>query len=308
VDNFYLILACLGIGLLLRRAPGMPTTSAIALNGYALNVALPAVILANLPLLNVSSALLIPALTPWLLMLPVIALLLTLARLLSWPREVTGALLIIVPLGNTSYLGFPLVQSFFGQEAMPYAVVYDQLGSFLALAVYTPLIAAFYGPGLKRPTANTIMARIFTFPPFLALLAGLLLRGAALPPLANQLVDMLAATLIPVVMVAVGLQITVRFQHSELLPLSCALGIKLLLMPAGAWLLWMLLGQEGLAVQVAVFQAAMPPMISAGAIAIAAGLAPRLVAGAVGIGLIVSFVSLPVLYWLLGIAYLPASS
>jgi malate permease and related proteins len=100
----------------------------------------------------------------------------------------------------------------------------------------------------------------------------------------------------------------VRFQHSELLPLSCALGIKLLLMPAGAWLLWMLLGQEGLAVQVAVFQAAMPPMISAGAIAIAAGLAPRLVAGAVGIGLIVSFVSLPVLYWLLGIAYLPASS
>lgn len=300
MDNFYLILACLGIGLLLRRAPGMPTTSAIALNGYALNVALPAVILANLPLLNVSSALLIPALTPWLLMLPVIALLLTLARLLSWPREVTGALLIIVPLGNTSYLGFPLVQSFFGQEAMPYAVVYDQLGSFLALAVYTPLIAAFYGPGLKRPTANTIMARIFTFPPFLALLAGLLLRGVALPPLANQLVDMLAATLIPVVMVAVGLQITVRFQHSELLPLSCALGIKLLLMPAGAWLVWMLLGQEGLAVQVAVFQAAMPPMISAGAIAIAAGLAPRLVAGAVGIGLIVSFVSLPVLYWLLG--------
>ncbi|MFU8764077.1 MAG: AEC family transporter [Haliea sp.] len=308
MDSFYLILACLGIGLLLRRAPGMPATSATALNGYALNVALPAVILANLPLLNVSSALLIPALTPWLLMLPVIALLLTLARLLGWSREVIGALLIIVPLGNTSYLGFPLVQSFFGQEAMPYAVVYDQLGSFLALAVYTPLVAAFYGPGLKRPTANAIMARIFTFPPFLALLAGLLLRGVALPPLANQLLDMLAATLIPVVMVAVGLQITVRFQHSELLPLSCALGIKLLLMPAGAWLLWMLLGQDGLAVQVAVFQAAMPPMISAGAIAIAAGLAPRLVAGAVGIGLIVSFVSLPLLYWLLGIAYLPVSS
>ena len=300
MDNFYLILACLGIGLLLRRAPGMPATSASALNGYALNVALPAVILANLPLLNISSALLIPALTPWLLMLLVIPLVLALARLLGWPREVTGALLIILPLGNTAYLGVPLVQSFFGQEAVPYAVVYDQLGSFLALAAYTPVIAALYGPALERPTAGKILARIFTFPPFLALLAGLLLRGVALPPLANQLLDMLAATLIPVVMVAVGLQITVRFQHSELLPLSCALGIKLLLMPAGAWLLWMLLGQEGLAVQVAVFQAAMPPMISAGAIAIAAGLAPRLVAGAVGIGLIVSFISLPVLYWLLG--------
>jgi predicted permease len=301
VDNFYLILACLGIGLLLRRAPGMPTTSASALNGYALNVALPAVILANLPLLNMSSALLIPALTPWLLMLLVIPLVLVLSWLLGWSRDVTGALLIILPLGNTAYLGVPLVQSFFGQEAVPYAVVYDQLGSFLALAAYTPVIAALYGPALERPTAGKILARIFTFPPFLALLAGLLLRGAALPPLANQLLDMLAATLIPVVMVAVGLQLTVRFHRSELLPLSCALGIKLLLMPACAWLLWMLLGQEGLAVQVAVFQAAMPPMISAGAIAIAAGLAPRLVAGAVGIGLIVSFISLPVLYWLLGL-------
>lgn len=299
MDNFYLILACLGIGLLLRRAPGMPATSAVALNGYALNVALPAVILANLPLLNVSRALLIPALTPWLLMLLVIALLLTLARLLRWSREVTGALLIVVPLGNTSYLGFPLVQSFFGQEAMPYAVVYDQLGSFIALAAYAPVIAALYGPGTHKPAAAAILARIFTFPPFIALLAGLALRGVQLPPLANQLVDMLAATLIPVVMVAVGLQITVRFHRSELLPLTFALGIKLLLMPACAWLLWMALGQDGLAVRVAVFQAAMPSMISAGAIAIAAGLATRLVAGAVGIGLILSFGSLPLLYWLL---------
>lgn len=299
MDNFYLILACLGIGLLLRRAPGMPADGGIALNGYALNVALPAVILANLPLLTVSGALLIPALTPWLLMLLVIALVLVLSRLLHWSREITGALLIVLPLGNTSYLGFPLVQSLFGQEAMPYAVVYDQLGSFLALAVYAPVVAALYGPTMEQPKATAIFARIFTFPPFLALLAGLLLRGVQLPPLVNQLIAMLAATLIPVVMVAVGLQITVRFQRRELLPLSFALGTKLLLMPACAWLLWLAAGQQGLAMQVSVFQAGMPSMISAGAIAIAAGLAPRLVAGMVGLGLMLSFASLPLLYWLL---------
>lgn len=62
----------------------------------------------------------------------------------------------------------------------------------------------------------------------------------------------------------------------------------------------MTLAADELITRVTVFQAAMPPMVSAGAVAIAAGLAPRLVAGAVGIGLIVSFVSLPVLYWLLG--------
>ncbi|WP_197911957.1 AEC family transporter [Kineobactrum salinum] len=232
-------------------------------------------------------------------MLLVIALLLTLARLLRWSREITGALLIVVPLGNTSYLGFPLVQSFFGQEAMPYAVVYDQLGSFLALAAYAPVIAALYSPARETPSAAAILVRILTFPPFIALVVGLLLRGVQLPPLADQLVNMLAATLIPVVMIAVGLQVTVRFQRRERLPLTLALGIKLLLMPACAWLLWLAAGQDGLATRVAVFQAGMPSMISAGAIAIGAGLAPRLVAGTVGLGLMLSFASLPLLYWLL---------
>ena len=73
-----------------------------------------------------------------------------------------------------------------------------------------------------------------------------------------------------------------------------------MLMPAAAWLLWYAIGEGGLVVDISVFQAGMPPMISAGAIAIMAGLAPRLVSGIIGFGVLFALVTLPIVAWLLG--------
>ncbi|WP_240223013.1 AEC family transporter [Rheinheimera hassiensis] len=299
MDNFLLILAYLCIGVMLRRLPAMPQNSGIALNMYVLYVALPALILKNVPQLQFSAELLIPAVTPWLLLLAVVATVLLLSKLLHWPREVTGALLIVLPLGNTSFLGFPMTEALFGSDAMPYAVVYDQLGSFIALASYVTVIAALYSPTATKPTVKGIIVKIITFPSFVALALGLLLRGTEYPPFATQLIDNLAATLVPVVMVAVGFALNIRFSKSEISPLICALLIKLALMPALVAALWFSVGQRGIAVDVSIFQAAMPPMISAGAIAIMAGLAPRLVSGIIGIGILMGLVSLPVVFWLL---------
>lgn len=299
MDNFALILAYLLIGVLLRRLPAMPENSGIALNMYVLYVALPALILKNVPALQFSAELLIPALTPWLLLLMVVAVVLLLSKMLHWPREVTGALLIILPLGNTSFLGFPMTQALFGSDAMPYAVIYDQVGSFIALATYVTIVAALYSPNAAKPTLKSISIKILTFPSFIALALGLLLRDSSYPPLLVKLIDNLAATLVPVVMVAVGFALTVKFSKAEISPLLSALGIKLLLMPTVTAALWFGLGYSGPAVNISVFQAAMPPMISAGAIAIMAGLAPRLVSGIIGLGILLGLITLPLVSWLL---------
>ncbi|WP_273025009.1 AEC family transporter [Rheinheimera sp.] len=299
MDNFVLILAYLMIGVLLRRLPAMPQSSGIALNMYVLYVALPALILKNVPQLQFSAELLIPAVTPWFLLLVVVATVLLLSKWLNWPREVTGALLIVLPLGNTSFLGFPMTAALFGDAAMPYAVVYDQIGSFIALASYVTIIAALYSPTAAKPTFKGIAVKIITFPSFIALALGLLLRGYDYPPIITQLIDNLAATLVPVVMVAVGFALTVKFSKSEVVPLLSALGIKLLMMPLLAAALWLTLGYSGVAVNISIFQAAMPPMISAGAIAIMAGLAPRLVSGIIGLGILLGLLTLPVVSWLL---------
>jgi len=43
----------------------------------------------------------------------------------------------------------------------------------------------------------------------------------------------------------------------------------------------------------------MPPMVTAGALALLAGLAPELTAALVGLGLMVSFLTLPILFQIL---------
>lgn len=302
MDNFYLILIYLSIGAALRHTSFLPENAANTLNAYALYVAFPAVILKTVPSISLSTELLIPAVTPWLLLLMMVATILLLSRWLKWSREVTGALLVIVPLGNTSFLGLPMVDAFFGHEFIPYALVYDQLGSFLALTLYATVVAAMYSPLMETPGTGALLRKILTFPSFIALILGLILgsMNIAFPSLADRLITNLAGTLVPVVMIAVGLQLRFRFHSSEISPLLSGLSLKLLAMPLLVWMACTALGFHSDATDITIFQAAMPSMISAGAIASMAGLAPRLVSGIVGLGILISLATLPLVHTLLG--------
>ena len=96
-------------------------------------------------------------------------------RLWRWPRTATGVLLLVVPLGNTSFLGVPMVQAFFGAKGIPFLIVYDQFGTMLIFATYGSLILALYGrEGAVR--LSVVAGRVLLFPPTMALLAGLLHR------------------------------------------------------------------------------------------------------------------------------------
>ncbi|GAA0354688.1 AEC family transporter [Bowmanella denitrificans] len=299
MESFALVLIYLLIGSQLRRLPQFPADTGMVLNQYVLYVALPALVLQKIPLMTFSAQLWMPAVLPWIILLIVATLVLLVGKIMKWDRHLIAALLVVLPLGNTSFLGFPMVEAFFGEQAMPYAIIYDQLGSFLALATYATLLCAWYNPQASAPSAGQMARRVLLFPSFIALLLALLLKDWPYPEFMQRLLDSLAATLVPVIMVAVGFQFRLKLDGKEALPLGFALMVKLVLMPAIALILLLPLQPDGLLLQVGVFQAAMPPMVSAGALAIGAALAPRLVAALVGLGLVLSFITLPSWYWLL---------
>jgi len=298
MNNFIIILLYLIIGILLRRI-NFPKDTGNVLNLFVIYLSLPALILLKIPELLFSAALLIPALMPWVMLLLSAGLILILSKRFKWERPVTGALLLLVPLGNTSFLGIPMVQSFFGSQAVSFAVLYDQLGSFLALATYGSLIIALYGPSEARLTILGVGKKIVTFPPFLALISALILKDYSYPLILQTLFHSLAETLVPLVMVAVGFQLTLRVEKYLGLPLCIGLSIKLVIAPLTALLLCRLMGLSGLAAAVSIFEAGMPPMVSAGALAILAGFVPPLTAALVGLGIVLSFITLPLLYHLL---------
>jgi predicted permease len=192
-----------------------------------------------------------------------------------------------------------MVEAFFGKNAVPYALLYDQLGSFLALATYGSLILALYGTEESKPSAKSVVRKVISFPPFIALVLAFFLKGFPYPPIAVSLLDILASTLVPLVMVAVGFQLTLRLSRNISSQIGIGLSIKLIVAPLAALFLCKILGLDGEAVRVSIFEAGMPPMVSAGALAIMANLSPALAAALIGIGIVLSFATLPVLYQIL---------
>lgn len=305
MSGFAVILSFLLAGYILQKLSLLPDKTGPLLNKHVVNVAVPAMVLLHVPSLTLDSTLWVPLITPWAMLILSALLVLLLSRLCNWSREVTGALMVVVPLGNTSFLGFPIIESFYGAEGLVYAVLYDQLGSFIGLALYATFVASWYASdsNSKSYSVATLALRILRFPPFIALLAAtaMLFSGTQYPLTIERLIGLLALTLVPVVMIAVGLQLRLSIPRQDISPFIASLSIKLILMPLLALGFMLLTGLEGLAVKVSLLEAAMPPMITAGAVAMAAGLRPPLVSAIIGYGVLFSVLSIPAWYWVIEI-------
>lgn len=295
-ESFILTIVYLVTGIVLSRVFKLPRKSFNYLNLYAIYVALPAMVLLKIPELSYSADLVILAIMPWIMIGISAACVLAMSKVFSWKRNTVGALLLLVPLGNTSFLGIPMVSTFFGANAIPYAVIYDQLGSFLALATYGSIILALYSHEGVMPDAYTILKKVISFPPFLSLIAALILRLITYPLFVKTGLSIIAATLVPVVMIAVGFQLSFRLGNNIISPFLGGLAFKLIIAPVLALFICKLIGAEGLEAKVAVFESGMPPMVSAGALAVMANLSPSLSVALVGFGVLLSFLTLPILF------------
>ncbi|PPU78508.1 AEC family transporter [Xanthomonas cucurbitae] len=298
VDAFALILAMLGLGLVFARCKVLPDSSADVLNRIVLSICLPASVLTYVPRLRLDASLGGLIATPWLLTALIVPLLWGCSRLLRIGRAHYAALLMCVVFTNSSFIGFPMVRALLGDQALPYAVVYDQFGTFVLLSTFGLYVLARYS-GDTPPTARVIVQRMLRFPPLWALLFALTLMPGQPPGWIGAGLKSLADAMLPLVMLAVGFSLQLRLPAEELKPLALGLVFKLAVMPILALPLSWALGLHGLMLQTTVLESAMPSMITAAALAISHRLAPRLAAAMVGYSILLSLLTLPAWAWLL---------
>lgn len=295
--NFILIGLFVLLGVLFRRLKTFPDDTAQVLNMFALYVSLPAVILLKVPEITFSGQTVVAAIVPWCMLLLSAAIVLMLSKHCNWSRPTTGVLMLVVPLGNTSFMGVPMVNAFFGEAGIPHLILYDQIGTMLIFATYGSVVLSIYSG--EKSGAQTMVRRALLFPPTLALVAGLLLRDWPYPQALIDALQNLAGALTPLVMTAIGFQMTLRLRPTTLGPLGTGLAIKLIIAPLVALLGCYLFGLDSMAADVAIFEAGMPPMVTACALAAAAGMGVELAIALAGLGIVLSFVSLPLIYFLI---------
>jgi predicted permease len=210
------------------------------------------------------------------------------------PPHVRAALLLVLPLGNTSFLGIPVVHTLLGEEAIPYVLMYDQFGTFLILSLYGAAVIARYETGIFHK--RLIVKKLLLFPPFIFLLVALVF--GEMPFGAQSYLKLLSSTLVPLALVSVGYSMKFAGEVDYGL-FAQSMVVKLVVMPLIAFGVLYAMGTDSLALKTAVLESGMPSMITAGALAIAAGFAPELSAALVGYGIIVSLVTLPLITYIL---------
>lgn len=299
MDNLILLFGCLFTGLLLQRSKAFPPDTYRALNAFVIYISLPAVALYYIPDIRFTRELLFPVGVAWIAFAGSFLLFGGLGRLLGWPPKLTGCLILTAGLGNTSFVGFPVIEALYGTGGIRTAILVDQPGTFVVMSTLGITVAALYARGKPDPAA--VAKKILLFPPFIAFAAACVMNVAGWhfhADLASAF-QKIAVTVTPLALVSVGLQLKLERRSRHWRFLGWGLLYKLVLTPALIFVLYVwILGGGGPVVQVSVMEAAMAPMITAAVIASSNGLKPRLGSMMIGFGIPLSFLTLCIWYLL----------
>lgn len=298
MDNIALLAVCFGMGIVLKRSGRLPDNAHTALNGFIIHISLPALILLYVHRLRIDSSLIYPVAAPWMLFGIGLVLFAGIARLARWSAPTTGGLILSGSLANTSFVGLPMIETFYGVNFLGVGILIDQLGTYMILSTVGIIVAAaFSASHAKNFSAASVMRKVVAFAPFQALMLALVLRPIEFPAGLEHLLDRLGSTLTPLALVSVGYQLRFADIKGRLPALTAGLLFKLFFGPLlVAFILIKIIGTHGQMAQVTIFEAAMAPQIGASIVAMEHKLDPPLVTLMVGIGIPLSFLTLP-LWW-----------
>lgn len=311
--NFALILIGLASGYLFRRFRVLPPSAVAALNAVVVYLGLPALVFSVMPKLfaQITAAarggemahLLVPVSMAWINFAFAALLFGRLGKARGWGKSTTGAMVLMVGLGNTSFVGIPLLDALYGSESLPTVFLTDQPGSFLCLATLGTITASMYSG--HRTSPRLIAKKVLLFPPFIALVLGLLsaavLSEAQRAPL-DAVCAKLSPTVVPLSLISVGLQLEAsrevlrrRAEH-----LALGLGAKLVLFPILLCALYLgVLHAADFSTKVTVLEGAMAPMITAAILVSDAKLDAEIGSLMIGVGIPISLVTVPAWDWVL---------
>jgi len=298
--NIILIFLCLGAGFGLQYLKSIPANAHVALNQFVIYLSLPALALYYIPKIAISTKLFYPLGVAWVGFVVCWVFFAGLGKWLNWPKKLVGCLVLTGGLSNTAFVGLPVIEALYGKKGLETAIIVDQPGYFVVVSTLGILVAALYSNG--RPTASAVLKKVLLFPPFLGFFAGFCMNLAHydFTDTVQEVIQRLAATVTPIALVAVGLQLKIERKSRHWNFLALGLLFKLILTPLLFFILYkVILKGPKLETDVSVMQAAMATQITAAILASVNGLKPRLSGMMVGIGIPLSFITMALWYLLL---------
>ena len=209
-------------------------------------------------------------------------------RLLKLPRPALGALMVVVAVANTGYLGIPLTALLLGSSngQIGLAVTYDNLVNSPVVLLIGFGIGAAYGTRAGNSSKQRLKTFVTRNPPLFAFIAALLMPESFNPGWGSTLAHALAIGIAPVGFFALGVNLMLEHEETGVrvfpppftAPIAAALAVRLVVAPA------VMLGLSTFVLRVPdtfLLEAAMPSGINALVVAHLYGLDMKVTVGAI---------------------------
>lgn len=261
VARFGTMLVLLGLGALARASGVVGPDRRSQLNSFAYYVALPALIFGSThdrPPGEVFSPTLVVGL--WAVVLGMVALSLFVHR--NADSASTRSVATVQSYhSNLGFLGLPLVATTFGGLAAAKGSLLLGVGSLTQVPLTILLLVTLNGLDVS---VGEELRSLLANPVLLSLAVGLLFAefGLSVPGAAAWGVGVLSELALPVALVCVGSSLDVDRTELVLEGTPSVVGLKLLVMPALAWLVFASLGAEGSTLRAGVLMLGMPTAVS----------------------------------------------
>jgi hypothetical protein len=211
------------------------------------------------------------------------------------PRLPTqGSFVLAAMVGNTGYLGYPVILTVVGNQYFAWALFYDLLGTTLGVYVLGVALAAYFSGSSQNH--GQIARAILINPALWSFGFGLLFRKVAIAPLAEFCLEKLAWTMVGLSLALIGMRLAQLRTWRSVKWASLSLGIKMLIVPLILGSILPVFGLTGAPALVIVLQMAMPPAFATLVIAETFDLDRDLTVTALAGGSMVLLVTLPI--WL----------
>lgn len=262
-----------------------------------IHLALPALIFLVLVQADLDGALLLVPVAAVAIHLLLLGLAWASTRVWGMERPRAGALIVATAVGNTGFFGLPLIAASGDDFSLPAAVMYDVLATGLITWTSTVAVSSAYGRADHEPKVSLAdLGRSLLLPPNWALAAGLAVNLAGvdeLPLLLERPLELMAAAVLPLTMIYVGLMIELRGLPRLWGEVSYAVVVRLGVATLIGLAVATALGLSGDILNTVVIMAAMPTAMMSLVIGARSGLRADVLAAAVVVTTLLSTATLP---------------
>lgn len=220
-------------------------------------------------------------------------------RLFRFSKSTLVSMALLTCFGNTLFVGIPIISALYPDpQYMGEVICYDALATMLPISLFGSFII-----NLVRPTKPSLLQNIKAiamFPPFVALVLGLVCSFVSLPHFVFGPITFFGQSATSVALFAIGLSLGFSAVKNSYKGVILVIVGKMLLAPlifVGA--IKALQIESSPSVIIAIFESAMPTMTLAGAMVMKAKLDSNLAVSAIAFGMLFSAISMPLWVWVL---------